>query len=375
VLAYLDHAASGPVCPAAAAAMHPWLTERFGNPSGAHQVARAARAAVEEARDAVAAALGVEPGGVTFTSGGTEADNLAVLGVLSARPGPVVVSAVEHPAVMEAAMASGLEVRVAPVRSDGLLDLDGLRLLLDREVALVSVQLANHETGIVQPLGQIARLVRRHSPRAVLHTDAVQAAPWLDLTVAAADADLVAISGHKIGGPQGVGALAARRHPALRAIVHGGGQERELRSGTQNVAGIVGLGVAVTVAASARARVSITVQDRRDDLARRLTQAIPGSVETAAGSPRLPGHLHLRVPGVESEALLVLLDEGGVCASAGAACASGAMEPSPVLLAMGVPKEETLSSLRLTLAGTTTPAEVELAANVVPAAVARLRAS
>jgi cysteine desulfurase len=261
------------------------------------------------------------------------------------------------------------------VRSDGLLDLDGLRLVLDRQVALVSVQLANHETGVVQPLGQIARLVRRLAPGALLHTDAVQAAPWLDLADMAGDADLVAISGHKIGGPQGVGALAARRRPALRAILHGGGQEHELRSGTHNVAGIVGLGAAVTMASSVRPAVRSRVQALRDDLARRLTQAIPGSVETAALTPRLPGHLHLRVAGVESEALLVLLDEAGVCASAGAACASGALEPSPVLLAMGIPKQEALSSLRLTLAGTTTPAEVNLAAEAIPAAVTRLRAA
>jgi cysteine desulfurase len=276
---------------------------------------------------------------------------------------------------MEAAAASGLEVRVAPVRTDGLVDLDGLRLVLDREVALVSVQLANHETGVIQPLAQLARLVRRLAPRALLHTDAVQAAPWLDLAEATADADLIAISGHKVGGPQGVGALGARGRPALHAILHGGGQERELRSGTHNVAGIVGLGVAVTVASSARPLVSTKVRALRDDLARRLALAIPGCVETAAGMPRLPGHLHLRLPGAESEALLVLLDEAGVCASAGAACASGALDPSPVLLAMGISKEEALTSLRLTLAGTTTPAEVDLAATAVPAAVASLRAA
>jgi cysteine desulfurase len=241
-------------------------------------------------------------------------------------------------------------------------------------VALVSVQLANHETGVIQPLRQIARVVRRRAPRALLHTDAVQAAPWLDLADVAGDADLIAISGHKIGGPQGIGALAARRRPALRPILHGGGQERELRSGTHNVAGIVGLGVAVTVASSVRPSAAIEVQARRDALARRLAQSIPGAIETAAVAPRLPGHLHLRLPGAESEALLVLLDEAGVCASAGAACASGALEPSPVLLAMGVPKDEALSSLRLTLAATTRPDEVELAATAVPAAVARLRA-
>jgi cysteine desulfurase len=353
--------------------MRPWLSDRFGNPSGAHQMARAARAAIEEGRDAVGVALGVEPGDVTFTSGGTEADNLAVLGSLAARPGTVVVSAIEHPAVLEAAAASGRPVRLAPVGLDGLVDLDALRLLLDGDVALVSIQLINNETGVIQPLVDVAHLVRRRAPAAVLHTDAVQAPNWLDLAKAAAAADLVAISGHKLGGPQGTGALAARGRPPLRPILHGGGQERQLRSGTQNVAGIVGLSVALTEARAARKEATVQVQALRDNLAGQLQTAIPDAVVTASDAPRAPGHLHLRIPGVESEALLILLDDAGVCASAGSACASGALEPSPVLLAMGVTKEEALSSVRLTLGPTTTLAEVELAAVALPAAVARLR--
>ena len=357
-----------------AAAMQPWLGDRFGNPSGVHQVARAARAAVDEGREAVAEAVGVDPGGITFTSGGTEADNLAVLGSVAARPGPVVVSAVEHPAVLEAAAASGQEVRVAPVGLDGLIDLDALRRLLDRQVVLVSVQLVNNETGVVQPLADVARLVRRHAaPGALLHTDAVQAGNWYDLAEIAADADLVVISGHKLGGPQGIGALVARGRPPLRPVLHGGGQERQLRSGTHNVAGIVGLGAAVTEARAERSAATARVQALRDDLASRLQKEIPDAVVTAAGAPRAPGHLHLRLPGVESEALLILLDEAGVCASAGSACASGAMEPSPVLLAMGVAKEDALSSLRLTLGPSTTTADVDLAAVAVPEAVSRLR--
>jgi cysteine desulfurase len=215
--------------------------------------------------------------------------------------------------------------------------------------------------------------MHRYSPAARLHTDAVQAPNWFDLAEAAADADLVVVSGHKLGGPQGIGALAARAGSRLRPILHGGGQERQLRSGTHNVAGIVGLGVAIIEARGERTDTAARVQALRNSLAARLQTALPDAVVTAGAAPRAPGHLHLRIPGVESEALLILLDDAGVCASAGSACASGALEPSPILLAMGVPKEEALSSLRLTLGPTTTPAEVDHAVAALPAAVARLR--
>jgi cysteine desulfurase len=373
VLAYFDHAASSPLDQAAAAAMLPWLTDRFGNPSGSHQVARAARAAIDEARDRLGEVLGVPPGGIVFTAGGTEADNLAVLGVLAARPGPAVVSAVEHPAVMEAALASGQEIRVAPVDADGMVRPDALAALLDRDVALVSIQLANHETGAIQSLRDVARVVRRRAPAAVFHTDAVAAAPWLDLATEADVADLVTLSGHKLGGPQGVGALAVRGQPSIRAVVHGGGQERELRSGTHNVAGIVGLAAAAASSADRRAGAGVSVARQRDVLERSLVMSIPDVIVTRGSGPRLPGHLHVRIAGAESEALLVLLDEAGVCASAGAACASGAVEPSPILLAMGISKDEALTSLRLTLGSTTTDAEVHYAAEVIAAAVTRLR--
>ncbi len=373
---YLDHAASGPLHPAAAEAMVGWITGSYGNPSGSHQVARRARAAVEDARERVAAFAGVAPGDVVFTSGGTEADNLAVLGPLAERPGAVVVSAVEHPAVLEAARASGREVRSIGVGPDGLIDPDRMRSLLGPDVAVVSIQLANHETGVLQPFRRIARLVRRLAPGAVLHTDAVQAAPWMDLAPVAPLCDLLSVSAHKLGGPQGAGALAVRPGVRLAPTTHGGGQERERRSGTHNVAAIVGFGAAVGALASAdRQERWDRVAALRDGLADRLIASVPGAVATAPGGPRAPGHCHFRFPGVESEALLFLLDEAGVCASAGAACASGALEPSPVLMAMGVDKVEAGSALRLTLGPATTSADVDLAAGAVSRAVAALRAA
>jgi cysteine desulfurase len=380
VTVYLDHAADAPMVPAAALAMTPWLGRGFGNPSGSHSVARRARAAIDEARDVVGGFLGVAPGQVVFTSGGTEADNLAVLGALPGRPGAVVVSAVEHPAVALAAAASGRPRRVADVTADGRVDVDSLPDVLDRDVALVSVQAANHETGVIQPLAEVAAQVRRRSPSAWLHVDAVQAAPWLDVAAFAAGADLITISGHKVGGPQGVGALGLRGDAVVSPILHGGGQEAGRRAGTQNVAAIVGLAAALrdrgsggVGSAEGVGELAAAVARRRDRLAALVLAAVPDGVVTAAGSPRLPGHCHLRFPGVESESLLFLLDQAGVCASAGAACASGAIEPSPVLLAMGLAKEEAEGSLRLTLGPGTTDAEVEEAAAAVAAAVARLR--
>jgi cysteine desulfurase len=406
VAVYLDHAADAPMVPAAALAMAPWLGGGFGNPSGSHSVARRARAAIDEARDVVGEFLGVAPGQVVFTSGGTEADNLAVLGALPGRPGAVVVSAVEHPAVTLAAAASGRPRRVAEVGADGRVDLDSLPAVLDRDVTLVSVQAANHETGVIQPLAEVAAEVRRRSPNAWLHVDAVQAAPWFDLAAFAAGADLITISGHKVGGPQGVGALGLRGDAAVSPILHGGGQEAGRRAGTQNVAAIVGLAAALrargpggigsapaggqpaaaelagaaaelagAAAVLAGAEPAAAVARRRDRLAALVVAAVPDCVVTAAGAPRLPGHCHLRFFGVESESLLFLLDQAGVCASAGAACASGAIEPSPVLLAMGLAKEEAEGSLRLTLGSGTTDAEVEEAAAAVAAAVARLRSA
>jgi cysteine desulfurase len=285
----------------------------------------------------------------------------------------VVSSAIEHHAVLHAGRASTREIRTAPVLGDGTIDLDRLAALLDRNVSVVSVMLANNEVGTIQPLGEVARLVRRRAPNALLHTDSVQAFPWLDVASLAAPADLISVSAHKFGGPQGVGVLAIRGDAAVAPVMHGGGQERDRRSGTHNVAGIVGMAAAMQATLAERAATAARVGVLRDRLADQLLVAVSGATETGTRSLKIPSNCHLCFEGIESEALLLLLDDAGICASAGSACTSGAMEASHVLTAMGVPKTAALGSLRLSLGPTTTSADIDLALKVIPDVVDRLR--
>ncbi|MET0825853.1 MAG: aminotransferase class V-fold PLP-dependent enzyme, partial [Acidimicrobiales bacterium] len=311
--------------------------------------------------------------------GGTEADNLAVLGAQAARGGAVVASAVEHPAVRDPAAA--LCGRVAPVDATGRIDLDALTVVLDEvdAVAVVSVMLVNNEVGTIQPIAEVAEVVRRHAPDAVLHTDAVQALSWVDVATAAADADLISVSAHKFGGPKGVGALVVRPGVRLAARQIGGGQERDRRSGTQNVAGVAAMATAAGLTAARRTEDSARVAALRDRLVDGLLAEVPDAVETgiAGGdrSGRAAGLAHVCFPGVEAEALLFLLDQAGVAASAASSCASGAAEPSHVLAAMGVPRDQAAGSLRLSLGWASTEADVDRALEVVPGAVTQLRAA
>ncbi len=369
--AYLDNAATTPMRPEAVEAMLPYLTERFGNPSGSHAVSREAKKALEEARDVVAAALGASPGEVVFTGGGTEADNLAVIGAHRARPGTVVCSAVEHHAVLHATRAVG--GRLAPVGADGVVDLDALAAMLDPDVSVVAVMLANNEVGTIQPIAGVAALARARAPEAVVVTDAVQAFPWLDVAALAGPADLVAVSAHKFGGPKGVGALVVRQGVQVAPIIHGGGQERDRRSGTYNVAGVVAMAAAMQATIAQRDDTVARVRRLRDRLADGLLARIDGAIETGERANRVAGNCHLTFDGIEAEALLVLLDGMGVYASAGSACTSGAVEPSHVLEAMGVSRARGLGALRLSLGPTTTDADIDLALDAVPTAVARLR--
>lgn len=405
---YLDHAATTPLRPEAREAMLTWLGGeggRFGNPSGSHRLARQARRALDDARDAMAEAIGCEPAEVVFTSGGTEADNAAICGSIAAaakRAGAAqgagalvpVCSAIEHHAVLDPVLAAG--GRTVAVDQRGLLDLDSLAATLDQvqaagaTVPVVSVMLANNEIGVVQDLDAVAEGVRRHAAEAALHTDAIQAFCWLDVPVAAAAADLVSVSAHKFGGPQGVGVLVLRDGTTLAPLLVGGGQERERRSGTQNVAGIVGMAAAAAVVAAERNAEVERVEALRDRLVDGLLESVPGAVATAdgvggdrrhlvAGSGDrchiVAGSAHMCFAGVESEELLFLLDQDGLCATAGSSCASGALDPSQVLAALGVPAELARGSLRLSLGWTTTDADIDRALAVIPAAVERLARS
>jgi len=260
-----------------------------------------------------------------------------------------------------------------PVLADGVIDLDAFEQMLDPTVSMVSVMLVNNEIGTIQPLHKVKRIMEKRAPNALLHTDAIQATPWLDVATMTRHADLVSVSAHKFGGPQGVGALVVRKGVKISPLLHGGGQERERRSGTQNVAGIVGMAAALGATVAERGSVTERVAPLRDRLVDELLAMVPGAFETGDRSQKIAGNAHLCFPGVESEALLVLLDEAGIYASAGASCSSGAMEASHVLLAMGIVPKVAMSSLRLSLGRTTTDHEIELALKVIPDAIRKIR--
>jgi cysteine desulfurase len=377
---YLDHAATTPVRAEVLEAMMPYLTDRsFGNPSSAHRFGRAARAGIEQARRQIAEALGAEPSQVIFTSGGTEADNLSIVGAaLAARERGAsmcaAVSAVEHKAVLAAAHAvchlGGREV-LLPVNSSGVLDLDALDRALADAPAVVSVMWVNNEVGVLQPVGEIAGRCREAN--VIFHTDAVQAVGKVPVSVERLCCTLLTISGHKIGAPKGIGALIVRDRKAVEAILHGGGQQFGIRPGTENVAGAVALGRAVQLAAAEQAALAERLSRLRETLAERIKATVPDVVIIAEKTERAPHLLSVAVPGADSEALLMHLDLAGVAASSGSACSTGAVEPSHVLVAMGVPRDLALGAIRFSFGRESTMEDVERAVEVVPAVVAKVR--
>ena len=373
---YLDHNASTPLDPRVLDAMLPVLSEGFGNASSMHWYGQRARALVDEARGEVAALIGATPQEIVFTGSGTEADNMALHGVLAmAREGrrKLVYSGIEHHAVLNTAKAlaqEGWPVECCRVGEDGVVDLTDLRARVDDGTALVAVMLANNETGAIQPVEQVAAIARARG--ALVHCDAVQAVGKLPVDVHELDVDMLALSAHKLYGPKGVGALYVRRGTRLAPLVRGGSQERNRRAGTENVAGIAGLGRAAAVARAELAAEGPRSEALRDRLERRLL-AIPGAIRNGDG-PRVPNTANVSFEGVEAESLLLALDLLGVAVSTGAACAAGAVEPSHVLRAMGLRPERVQGSLRFSLGRRTTEAEIDRASVLVAEAVERQRA-
>jgi cysteine desulfurase len=369
-MTYLDAAASTPVRRQVLEAMWPYLTTTYGNPASHHEVGEAAAGGLEAARRAVAVALGARPAEITFTSGGTEGANTAVKGIALARPRGrhVIVSGVEHPAVLESARwlgRLGYDVTELAVDANGLVSPEALTAALRTDTTLVSIQYANNEIGTIQPIAELATLTGRHG--VPFHTDAVQAAGWLDLDVERLGVRAMSISGHKLGAPKGIGVLYVRRRTPIEPLIHGGGQQRGVRSGTEDVAGAVGMAIALQLARRADGD---AVRARRDAFVARIEREVRGARLTGHRSDRLPGHASFVLPGVSGESLLLDLERHGVICSSGSACAAGSDEPSHVLTAIGVSPEVAQTALRFTFEAETTAADLDRAADELVAAVA-----
>jgi cysteine desulfurase len=372
---YLDHNATTPVAPPVLESMIPYFSSDFGNASSIHTFGQRARAAVETAREQVAALINARPQEIVFTSGGTESDNHAIFGVTaSSGSAHIITSSIEHEAVLNSCQAleeQGVAVTYLGVSSDGLLDLDDLRKAIRPETTLITVMHANNELGTIQPLAEIGRIATEHD--IYFHTDAVQAVGKIFSDVGALQLDLLSLSGHKLYAPKGIGAIYIKGGTRLRQLLYGGHHQRGFRPGTENVAGIVGLGKAAELARTSLAEDAAHVAALRDHLEQGLLARVPDARANAAGAPRTPNTSNISFSGIEGEALIIALDLKGLACSTGAACSSGAVEPSHVLTAIGLPGAEARASIRFSLGRYTTAAEIDAALEIVPAAVAQLR--
>ncbi|MCD5343623.1 cysteine desulfurase [Arthrobacter sp. AK04] len=379
---FLDAAATTPVRREVLEAMWPYLTGDFGNPSSHHTLGEAAARALAAARDSVAAVLGCRPGELTFTSGGTEADNLAVKGIALARQAAnpkldrVVISAVEHPAVEESAgyleRFHGFTVDVVPVDGTGLVTPEALREVLRPETALASIMYANNEVGTVQPVAGLAAVARQAG--VPFHTDAVQAGGWLPLDTRTLGIDAMSISGHKLGAPKGCGVLFVRGRTRIEPLIHGGGQERGRRSGTENVAGAVGMAAALALAQAGQEEQRRRVAALRDNFINAVLTGVPGAVLTGHPSRRLPSVASFCFPGTSGESVLLELERQGVVCSSGSACAAGSDAPSPVLTALGIEAEVAQTAVRFSFDAAVTEEDLNTAAGAVRHAVESVRA-
>lgn len=378
---YLDHAATTPVDPRVVEAMIPYWTEHWGNPSSIYQEAQDARKGLDGARRTVAEILGAKPQEIIFTGGGSEADNLAVRGVAFAarrRGDHIITSQIEHHAVLHTVQQlerEGFRTTYLPVDGEGFVDLDALERAVDDKTTVVSIMLANNEVGTIQPLAEIARIVKARNPKAIVHTDAVQAAGALDLDVNALGVDLLSLAAHKVYGPKGVGVLYARTRTPLQPLILGGSQERDRRAGTENVAGAVGFATAMRLAYHDFDARNAHSRALRDRLLRELPERIPYTRVNGPldGDRRISNNASFCFQFVEGEAILLALDMNGIAASSGSACTSGSLEPSHVLTAMGIPAEIARSSLRLTAGTSNTDAQIDHLLDVLPKFIARLR--
>ena len=376
---YLDHAATTPVLPEVREAMLPFLGEDFGNPSSVHAAGRRAKAAVEEARERVAEAIGASPAEIVFTAGGTEADNLALKGAarkLRGNGNHIVSTPFEHHAVLDTLEwleGQGFDNSLVKVPSSGVVAADAIGAAITSATVLVSVLAVNNEIGTIQPVADIVQAVKGANPNALVHSDAVQALGNIDVDVDAWGVDLAAFSAHKLGGPKGVGALYVRAGVPVEPVLHGGGHERGLRSGTLNVAGIAGFGVAAQIAAREVDEKSERVAKMRDRLLEGIKVAIPDVTLNGEAERRVAGNINISIPDTEGETLLLLLDQAGIAASAGSACQSGAIDPSHVLVAIGVPRKLAIGSLRFSLGRASTDADVDAVLDVLPGVVETAR--
>ena len=380
---YLDHAGTTPLDSKVLEAMVPYFTQRFGNPSSLHSVGQEARYALDEARERVAGVLNCRSREIVFTAGGTESDNAAIHGVATAlheTGNHIVTSSVEHHAVLHACQyleSQGFEVTYLSVDADGMVQPEAVYNAINERTTLVSIMYGNNEIGTINPISEIAKSVKKRaeelSRTIVFHTDAVQAAGYLSLDVAELGVDLLSLSGHKFHGPKGTGVLYMKRGSPYLPLIHGGGQERERRSGTENIPGIIGVSVALEAADTVRGETSQRCAALRDRIIDSVLQQIPGSRLNGHATQRLPNNANFSFTGVEGEPILLGLDMAGIAASSGSACSSGSLEPSHVLLALGQSAEIARGSLRLTLGRDNTEDEVEYLLGVLVDLVQRLR--
>ena len=370
---YFDNAATTPLCPGVLDAMLPYFNSNFGNPSGVCSFARTARKGIDAARSQIAAAINAQPNEITFTSSGTEANNWAIRGVFNKKAGHIITSVTEHHAVGHVCeVLEGVDVTYLPVDSEGFVSPEALKAAIRPDTALISIMWANNEIGTIQPIAELAEIARERG--ILFHTDAVQVVGHIPVDMEKVPVDMLTMSAHKFGGPKGIGALYVRKGTKLGQLIYGGAQERNRRAGTENVAGIVGMGTAIELAVSEQEAEFTRISALRDELIKQIEDNIPrATLNGSRGEKRLPGNINFSFDFIEGESLLLLLDMNGFCASSGSACSSASLEPSHVIMALGVPYENAHGSIRFSLGRESKLSDINSLMEHLPKFIQRLR--